>query len=100
MRKHRTTATSFTGQLLFAEIGPDAIVLDCLLARPGSTASSLPVTLKAAWPAGTPADEVTEVLERWADEGEEITVVITEGLKGPSVEIATESTRVILVPEG
>ena len=101
MRKNRTTTTPFVGQLLFAEVDAGSIVLDCVLARADSVGvAATPVTLRAAWPSRTSADEVTSVLKEWADQEAEISVEIAEGSHGPTVQIVFESTTVILSPEG
>lgn len=98
MRRHRTTVQPLTGQLLFAELDARSIVLDCVLARPGAKGPALPVTLKAMWPARARVEEVTGLLQAWAEEEAEIAVRITDGARGSTVEIATSSARVVLVP--
>lgn len=99
MRRNRTT-TPFVGQLLFAEINPGSIVLDCVLARTEAAGSAAtPVTLKAAWPTNTDAAEVTAVLRQWADVEADIDVSILDGPRGPAVEITSSNTKVILTPE-
>lgn len=100
MRRHRTSTPPFVGQLLFAEASADSIVLDCVLARATSKGPGAPVTLKAIWPQRAQAREVTSVLRQWADEEAEIEVTITDGPRGPAVEIASEATRVVLTPDG
>lgn len=99
MRRHRTTTPPFIGQLLFAEVDADSIVLDCVLARSATGTAAAPVTLKANWPRHTDPGEVTSVLREWADDEAEIEVMIVDGPRGLAVEITSASTKVILTPD-
>lgn len=99
MRRNRTTTPAFIGQLLFAEVEADSIVLDCVLARTTVASPGAPVTLKANWPRHTNAREVTSVLRQWADEEAFIEVTIADGPRGPAVEITSDTTKVILTPD-
>ena len=98
MRKHATTIP-LVGQLLFAEEGPDSIVIDCVLTREGSGAASVPVTLEARFPGRDRAAAALELLGEWAAHGAEVSVLINEGPRGPAVEIASGTARLVLEPE-
>jgi hypothetical protein len=98
MRRHASTAP-LVGQLLFAEEGPGTITLDCVLTREGSGAASLPVTLEARFPGRAQAAAAHELLEEWARQGANVEVRINEGRRGPEVEIASGSSRLVLEPE-
>jgi hypothetical protein len=100
MRRNRTTTPTLTGQLLFAEVDAGSITLDCVLARAGSGAAAIPVTLRAQWPARAKVGHITSLLQDWAGEEAEIDVTITDGPRGPQVEIACAATKVVLEPEG
>ncbi len=99
MRKHTTTA-ALVGQLLFSEEGPGTVILDCVLTREGSGEASKPVTLEARFPSRNRAAAALDMLEGWAREGADVSVRITEGKRGPEVEILSGSARLILEPEG
>jgi hypothetical protein len=98
MRKHATTIP-LVGQLLFAEEGPDSIVIDCVLTREGSGAASVPVTLEARFPGRTRAAAALEMLDEWAAQSAQVHVRINEGPRGPEVEIESGSNRLVLEPE-
>ena len=99
MRKHLTT-TPLVGQLLFAEESDGAITVDCLLTREGSGAASVPVTLEARFPGRSRAAAALDLLSAWAERGAGVEVRITEGPRGPEVEITAGTTRLVLEPEG
>ncbi len=98
MRKHLTT-TPLVGQLLFAEEGDGTITVDCLLTREGSGAASVPVTLEARFPGRSRAAAALDLLSAWAERGAGVEVRITEGERGPEVEITAGTTRLVLEPE-
>ncbi len=98
MRKHVAT-TPLVGQLLFAEEGDGTVTVDCLLSRAGSGAASVPVTLEARFPGRERAAAAIEMLMDWAEHTATVEVRITEGPRGPEVEISAGTTRLVLEPE-
>ena len=98
MRKHATTIP-LVGQLLFAEEGPDSIVIDCVLTREGSGAASVPVTLEARFPGRARAAAALELLGEWASRSADVSVRIGDGPRGPEVEITSGLARLVLEPE-
>jgi hypothetical protein len=98
MRKSAGTAP-LVGQLLFSEEGQGTVILDCVLAREGSNGPGLPVTLEAQFPDLARAAAALELLDRWADSEATVQVRVNEGPKGPEVEIASGSSRLVLEPE-
>ena len=98
MRKQARTAP-LVGQLLFSEEGQGTVILDCVLAREGSGAAAVPVTLEARFPDLARAAAALELLDEWADSEATVEVRVNEGPKGPEVEIASGSSRLVLEPE-
>ncbi len=98
MRRHATTIP-LVGQLLFAEERDDSIVIDCVLTREGSGAASVPVTLEARFPGRDGAAAALELLDQWAAQSAEVSVYISEGPRGPEVEITSGKSRLVLEPE-
>src|SRR5215475_1204951 len=98
MSRH-TTTPPLVGQLLFAEESAGTITVDCILTREGSDAASVPVTLEARFPGKSRAAAALDLLEAWADQSADIEVRITEGPRGPEVEITAGNTRLVLEPE-
>ena len=98
MRKSARTEP-LVGQLLFSEEGQGSVILDCVLAREGSGAAGLPVTLEARFPDLARAAAALELLDEWADTEAIVKVRVNEGPRGPEVEIASGSARLVLEPE-
>lgn len=97
MRRSAAKVKTMVGQLLFAEVESNFLVLDCLLSRSESQAVSVPVTLKARVPKRARRD-VLEVLAMWADDGSDVEVSISHTAKGTEVEIASCCQRIVLQP--
>ena len=98
MRKSARTAP-LVGQLLFSEEGQGTVILDCVLAREGSSAAAVPVTLEARFPDLARAAAALELLDEWAATDATVQVRVNEGPRGPEVEIASGSSRLVLEPE-
>ncbi|MDQ3981035.1 MAG: hypothetical protein M3314_16060 [Actinomycetota bacterium] len=98
MRKQARTAP-LVGQLLFSEEGQGAVILDCVLAREGSGAAAVPVTLEARFPDLARAAAALELLDEWAESDAIVEVRVNEGRRGPEVEISSGSNRLVLEPE-
>ncbi len=97
MRKHATIP--LVGQLLFAEEGDGTITIDCVLTREGSGAAAIPVTLEASFPGRERAAAAIDIIDVWASQAAEVSVRISEGPRGPEVEMVSGSTRLVLEPE-
>jgi hypothetical protein len=93
----RAKVKTMVGQLVFADVESNFLVLDCLLSRSESEATSVPVTLKARVPKRARRD-VLEVLATWADEGSEVDVSISDTARGTEVEISSCCQRIVLQP--
>ena len=87
------------GQLLFVEEGDGSITVDCLLTREGSGAASIPVTLEARFPGRARAAAAIDILDAWAERAASVEVRISEGPRGPEVEITSGTARLVLEPE-
>ena len=97
MRRNRVTFKPMSGQLLFADIVDDDLVLDCVLAPEGSGAFGVPVTLKARVREGE-RDSALRAVSRWAEEAAIIRLVTLPFAKGTQIAISSSSTLVVLEP--
>ena len=97
MRRERERVKTLSGQLLFAEVETDVLILDCLLGKPDGLSASVPVTLKARVPKRARRD-VIDVIESWADDGSAVEVSISDTAHGTEVEIWSCCQRIVLQP--
>ncbi len=84
---------------MFTEERQGSVILDCVLAREGSGAAAVPVTLEARFPDLARAAAALELLDEWAAAEATVQVKVNEGPKGPEVEIASGTGRLVLEPE-
>ena len=97
MRRNRATFKPMAGQLLFADLVGEDLVLDCILAPEGSGAFGVPVTLKARVREGE-RDRALQAVSRWAEEVAQIRLVTLPFARGTQIAISSSSTLVVLEP--
>ena len=83
-----------TGQLLFADVGDEEVVLDGVLAPVGRSVGA-PMSLRAGLIRASRQSAV-DALKQWAAEGSAIGIVEAEGENGRRLVISSDSSRVEL----
>jgi hypothetical protein len=97
MRRQRVRVKKMAGQLLFAEVESEFLILDCMLGRAEGPCAAVPVTLRARVPKRVRRN-VMDVLASWADDASAIDVSISETARGTQVEISSRCHRIVLQP--
>lgn len=90
---------SLTGQVVFMDAEEGRLVLDCLLSRPGETATR-PVTLQATMVQCTELGTAIGMLKEWAEELAEVDVTITGSGSKAELTISSGSGLLHLAPVG
>lgn len=92
----RSPVRALQGHLLFAEIGSDSAVLDCVL-EPSDRDSAGLATFFVEFPGKASSNETAKQLLRgWTDDDVSVSVTMSQRRGVPQVEIASERARLVL----